>query len=162
MTEFEVTHTPETLIRIYAAWWKRRFGRMRLFAMCVAVITFTVMFSLRAMPWTAIIIATLAIAYTVFLELIRETATRHALAHLALMGAAPLRYQFSDKMLTETLGIGRFEVNWSIFEGIETVGDTLLLTRKPRDAAQFIAFPLDSLPVEALEFLQKRFGSPQS
>ena len=40
----------------------------------------------------------------------------------------------------------------------ETIGDTLLLTRKPRDAAQFIAFPLGSLPVEAREFLQARFG----
>ena len=97
MIEFEISHTPESLSRIYAAWWKRRFGRMRLITMCIAVIAFTVMFSLRAMPWPAVIIATLAIAYAVFLELIRETATRHALAYLTLMGDKPLRFQFTKE-----------------------------------------------------------------
>jgi hypothetical protein len=158
MIEFEVSHTPENLRRIYTAWWTRRYGRIRLLTLCIAVIAVTVMFVQRAMPWPAVIIATLAIAYAVFLELIRETATRHASAHLVLMGTEPLRFQFTNETLIETSAIGRTEVRWSIFDNIETIADAVLLTRKPREAAQFIVFPLNNLPVEAREFLQARFG----
>jgi len=163
MHAFDIRHTEDSLRRLYRQWWRRRFGRAHLVAIFAVGITFFYMLLMRAAPWPAVTLATLAIAYAAFLTSVRDTATLLALKHFEVLGPMPLHYEFDDESFQEQTSIGRVQFAWTAFDSLTEADGVLSLWRKPRQAEQFVAFPLDQIPPGAATFLRQRmaFANPR-
>jgi len=153
---FDIRHTEDSLRGVYRQWWRRRFGRAHLAATLTAGIAFLYMLLIRATPWPAVTLATLAVAYAAFLTSVRDTATRLALKHFEVLGPRPLHYEFDDDSFHEQTSIGRVQFAWTAFDSLTETDGVLCLWRKPREAEQFVAFPLDQIPPAAATFLRRR------
>ena len=156
---FTITRSEAEVKRIAWLWWRRQYGKdVAMSALCAIPLLVTGWSNVSGMRniWLTLgaALALVAVLMPAFYLLVR----RHFVKRLALIDPPVFQYRFTEEFVAESSAAGRFEVPWRRFTALQENGGFHFLFMGTERGANFIAFPNDSTPADALDFMRRRLA----